>query len=226
MSAIFKILKLVGGSIIDKPLEIIDNQLKFYQERKNMAQSQQLKQDEAKFLQQLDMDRQKFNAELDDMIARKEIERGTQILDTIKEYQITMAECAVSISESLGKMTIELRRQAHDLMEEKKQSYLKMQKDATQSAMDQLKMIRSEFPEGSMEYQIMTDAVRAQLVGIVENSRSFMKMIDEDFARMTTNLDNISRQASENSNQYISMTLGSLMPNQLRGATDNTKLLK
>ena len=88
MSAVFKILKLVGGSIIDKPLEIIDNQLKFYQERKNMAQSQQLKQEEAKFLQQLDQDRQKFNAELDDMIARKEIERGSLIAESIAIYHV------------------------------------------------------------------------------------------------------------------------------------------
>ena len=35
--SLINILKLVGSSIIDKPLEIIDNQLKFYQYRKNAA---------------------------------------------------------------------------------------------------------------------------------------------------------------------------------------------
>jgi len=223
--SLMKVLKLVGGSLIDKPLEIIDNQLRFWQERKNTAQAQQLKQEEMRFMQQLELDRQKFNAELDDMIADKEIERGKKILDAIKEYQLTMAESSKSINESLGKMTIELRRQAHDLMEEKKKNYQQMQKDATNNAMEQLKMIRSEFTEGSMEYQIMGDAVRAQLVGIVESSNSFMKMIDADFAKMTDNLDLISRNAAENTNQYISMTLGSLMPNQLRGGGDR-KLLR
>ena len=223
--SLLKILKLVGGSIIDKPLEIIDNQLNFYQQRKNAAHDQKLRQEEARFNQQLELDRQKFNAELDDMIADKELERSKKILDAIKEYQITMAESSKSIHESLGKMTIELRRQAHDLMEEKKQAYLQMQKNATAAAMDQLKMIRSEFPEGSMEYQIMGEAVRSQLVGIVESSNSFMKMIDADFAKMTDNLDMISRNAAENPNQYISMTLGNLISNQLRGGND-TKLLK
>ena len=220
-----KILRLVGGSIIDKPLEIIDNQLNFYQQRKNVAHDQKLRQEETCFNQQLELDRQKFNAELDDMIADKELERSKKILDAIKEYQITMAESSKSIHESLGKMKIELRRQAHDLMEEKKQAYLQMQKNATATAMDQLKMIRSEFPEGSMEYQIMGEAVRAQLVGIVESSNSFMKMIDADFAKMTDNLDMISRNAAENTNQYISMTLGNLMSKQLRGGND-TKFLK
>lgn len=223
--SLMKILKLVGGSIIDKPLEIIDNQLKFYQQRKNAEHDQKLKQEEAQFMQKLELDRQKFNAELDAMVADREIERGKKILDAIKEYQLTMAESSRSIHESLGKMTIELRRQAHDLMEEKKKTYQQMQKDATNSAMEQLKMIRSEFPEGSMEYQIMGEAVRAQLVGIVESSNSFMKMIDADFAKMTDNLDMISRNAAENTKQYISMTLGNLMSNRLRGG-DDTKLLK
>ena len=221
---LMKILKFVGGSLIDKPLEIIDKQLGFYQQRKNAAHDQKLKREEAQFMQQLELDRQKFNAELDDMVADKEIERGKKILDAIKEYQLTMAESSKSINESLGKMTIELRRQAHDLMEEKKKTYQQMQKDATKSAMEQLKLIRSEFPEGSMEYQIMGEAVRAQLVGIVESSNSFMKMIDADFAKMADNLDLISRNAAENTNQYISMTLGQLMPNQLRGG--DTKLLR
>ncbi|MBR4903889.1 MAG: hypothetical protein IKZ53_04395 [Selenomonadaceae bacterium] len=222
--SLMKVLKLVGGSIIDKPLEIIGRQCEFYQQRKNAAHDQKLRQEEAEFMQKLELDRQKFNAELDDMIADKEIERSKKILDAIKEYQITMAESSKSINESLGKMTIELRRQAHDLMEEKKKTYQQMQKDATNNAMEQLKIIRSEFPESSMEYQIMGEAVRAQLVGIVESSNSFMKMIDADFAKMTDNLDMISRNAAENTNQYISLTLGGLISNRLSGG--DKKLLK
>ena len=136
---IMSVLKFIGASIIEKPLEIIDTQMKFYQERKNTAQVQRLKREEAEFLQKLELDRLRFNAELDDMIARKEIERGTLILDAIKDYQVTMAECATSISESLGKMTIELRRQAHDLMEEKKRAYIQMQNDIRDDAHNQLK---------------------------------------------------------------------------------------
>ena len=96
-------------------------------------------------MQKLELDRQRFNVELEDMIARKEIERGAMILDKIRDYQITMAKCATSISESLGKMTIELRRQAHDLMEKKKRDYIKLQRDAIKD----LKKIYAEFPEGS-----------------------------------------------------------------------------
>ena len=125
-----KFLQLVGGSIIDKPLEIINNQLRFYQERQNVAQAQQLKQDEAKFAQQLEFDNRKFNAELDDMIADRDFERRKRILDAVKDHQITMAQYAASIDASLSKMTVELRRQAHNLIQEKKPAYIQMQIDA------------------------------------------------------------------------------------------------
>ncbi|MBQ7630911.1 MAG: hypothetical protein IJS81_12000 [Selenomonadaceae bacterium] len=219
-----KVLKFVGGSIIEKPLEIIDKQFNFYQERKNAEHAMKLRHEDAKFQQQLELDRQKFNVELEEMIRNKDVERGAKLLDTIQEYQLTMAKCAVSIDESLEKMTIELRNQAHNLIVEKKKIYRQMQQDAMNSAMEQLKMIRSEFPEGSMEYQIMGEAVRAQIAGIIENSNSFMKMIDADFAKMTDNLDLISRNAADNANQYISMAFGNLMNNRLRG--DDTKFLK
>lgn len=214
--SLMKVLQFVGGELIIKPLDIIDHQLNFYQERRNAEHAQQLRHEDAYFNQQLALENRKINAEIDNMIAENEIERGTKLLEVIKDYQVTMAKTSESIQESLGKMTIELRRQAHALIEEKKKAYLKMQKDTTADAMEQLKEIKREFPEGSMEHQIMSEAIRAQLVGIVENSNSFMRMIDADFAKLVAHLDDISKSAADNANQYISLTLGRLMPNQIR----------
>ena len=90
---------------------------------------------------------------------------------------------------------------------------------------EQLKQIQEDFPEGSRARTIMEDAVAEQFAVIVENSRNFLKMIDADFLKMTDNLDAISKSAREHTDQYISMTLGGLLSNQLRGG-DDTKLLK
>ena len=121
--SLVKVLKFVGGSIIEKPFEIVGRQLEFYQQRKNAAHDQKLKQEEAKFMQSLEFDRQKFNAELDDMIARKEIERGSLVAKAIADYQKTMAECTISIGKSLGMMNIELRERATALVEDKQKQY-------------------------------------------------------------------------------------------------------
>ena len=223
--SVLKILKLVGGSIIDRPLEIVDNQLKFYQERKNRAQDQKLRQEEAKFMQQLELDNRRLNAEIDDMIARKEIERGSKIAESIANYQKTMAECSVSIGKSLGMMNIELREHATALVEDKQQQYKSLQDAAMDKAMEQFEKIGNKFPEGSRPRQIMEDAVGKQLNNIIETSDRFMRTIDEDFSKMMDSVRQITENTMNNANNYISPAFTKAMTGQLQGSND-IKLIK
>ncbi len=220
--SLMKVLKLVGGSIIDKPLEIIDNQLKFYQERKNAAHDQKLRQEEAQFMQKLEFDRQKFNAELDDMVARKEIERNSLVMEAIAKYQRTMAECTVSIGNSLGNMNIELRERATALVEDKQKQYSALQEAAMDKAAAQLERIYEKFPTETRARTIMENAVEKQLNNIIDTSDRFMRTIDADFSKMMDSVQRITENTMTNASQYISPTFAN---NALRGGND-TKLLK
>ena len=220
--SLMKVLKLVGGSIIDKPLEIIDNQLKFYQERKNAAHDQKLRQEEAQFMQKLEFDRQKFNAELDDMVARKEIERNSLVMEAIAKYQRTMAECTVSIGNSLGNMNIELRERATALVEDKQKQYSALQDAAMDKATAQLEKIYAKFPEETRARSIMENAVEKQLNNIIETSDRFMRTIDEDFSKMMDSVRQITENTMNNAGQYISPAFANNA--MLRGG--DTKLLK
>ena len=214
--SLFKVLKLVGGSIID-------NQLKFYQQRKNAAHDQKLKQEEAQFMQQLEFDRQKFNAELDDMIARREIERGSLVAKAISEYQKTMAECTISIGKSLGMMNIELRERAMALVEDKQKQYSALQDAAMDKATAQLEKIYTKFSEESRARSIMENAVEKQLNNIIETSDRFMRTIDEDFSKMMDSVRQITENTMNNAGQYISPAFANNA--MLRGG-NGTKLLE
>ena len=202
--SLMKVLKLVGGSIIDKPFEIIDTQLKFYQERQNAAQAQQLKQNEARFMQKLEQDRQKFNAEIDDMVARKEIERNSLVMEAIANYQRTMAECTVSIGNAIGNMSIELRERATALVEDKQRQYSALQEAAMDKATAQLEKIYEKFPTESRARTIMENAVEKQLNNIIETSDRFMRTIDADFSKMMDSVQRIAEGTMTNAGQYIS----------------------
>ena len=219
---LMKILKLVGGSIIDKPFEIVGRQLEFYQQRKNASHEQQLRQDEAKFMQQLEFDRQKLNAELDDMVARKEIERNSLVMEAIAKYQKTMAECTVSIGNSLGNMNIELRERATALVEDKQRQYSALQEAAMDKASAQLERIYEKFPTETRARTIMENAVEKQLNNIIETSDRFMRTIDADFSKMMDSVQRITESTMTNASQYISPAFAN---NALRGG-DDTKLLK
>ena len=204
--SVLKILQLVGGSIIEAPINMVNRQLEFYQGRKNKEQEQQLRQEEARFQQELELENRKRNAEIDDMIASKEIERGSKIAESIANYQKTMAECSVSIGKSLGMMNIELRERATALVEQKQQQYKALQDAAMDKAMEQFEKIGDKFPEGSRPRQIMEEAVGKQLNNIIETSDRFMRTIDEDFSKMMDSVRQITEGTMSNANQYISPT--------------------
>ena len=221
--SLLKILKFVGGSIIDKPFEIVGRQLEFYQQRKNAAHDQKLRQEEAQFMQKLEFDRQKFNAELDDMVARKEIERKSLVMEAIAKYQRTMAECTVSIGNSLGNMNIELRERATALVEEKQRQYSALQEAAMDKASAQLERIYEKFPTESRARTIMENAVEKQLNNIIETSDRFMRTIDADFSKMMDSVQRITENTMTNASQYISPAFAN---NAMIRGGDDTKLLK
>ena len=202
--SLMKVLKLVGGSIIEMPLEIVGRQLEFYQQRKNAEHDQKLRMEEARFMQKLELDRQKFSAELDDMIARNEIERSSLVMAAIAKYQQTMAECTISIGNSLGNMNIELRERATALVEDKQRQYTALQDDAMDKAAAQLERIYEKFPTESKARSIMENAVEKQLNNIIETSDRFMRTIDADFSKMMDSVQRITENTMNNAGQYIS----------------------
>lgn len=225
-----QILKLIGGGvierIIDRPLDIIQQNLEFYNARKNKQLDQKLQQEQAEFLQNLELENRKKNAEIDAMIAEKELERSAKVAESIANYQKVMAECSVSIGRSLGLMNIELRERATALVMEKQEQYKQPQESATEKAMSQLENITNKFPEGSKANEMMTESVVTQLNNIVETSNKFMKTIDEDFSKMMDSIGRITEKTMDNANQYISPTFAKNMIANTAEGNDNIKLLK
>ena len=200
---LIKILQGAGATIIERPLSIIDRQLAASNERKSKELEQKLRHEDEKFMQDLELENRRLNAEIDDQIAARELDRQKKIMDAIESYQKSMADCSISIGESLGIMSIELRDRAMKLVEERRRDYEETQNRASERAMSQLETISQKFPEGSKAREIMEDSVGKQLSNIIDTATHFMQTIDEDFRNLLANVDQITRNSIENSNQYI-----------------------
>ena len=213
-----KVLQILGGGVVermvDRPMDIIQQQLQHYNTRKNLAHEQQLRQEDERFQQEMALENRRRNAEIDALIADKDLERQSKIAETIANYQKTMAECSVSIGRSLGAMNIELRERATALVEEKQERYSKLQADATEKAMAQFESIAARFPEGSKPREIMEESVGRQLNNIIETSYKFLQTIDADFSRMMESIGRITEKTMDNANQYISPTFAKSVTNQ------------
>ena len=238
MSMSDTVISVVGG-IITKPFELIGDQLDHWQGRKDAEQrhrqdlekarseqeraqiQQRFEQEQAQQQQQFDArqeeQRQRFQAELDDLVARKEIERAALVAQSIANYKKTMAECAVSIGESLGKMRIELLAEATRLVNEQQRICEEVNTRAFKSADNIFREI-ADLPE--RQQVIMEKQIDKYLSDALDATKTFLETVDSEFKRLNSDIIVISTQTIEQA--YIPLkTDGALIGGKIKPALSN-----
>lgn len=180
-------------------------------EQERVAFEQKMQQEMALFEIDLDYkrtDRQAYererNAQIDEMIKTAEKDRQQAIFEAIKQYQLDMAEAAKSMQASIGNMSLELRERAQNLVFTKTKEYTQIQKEAKHEAMEELKQITAEFPEGSNARKIMEQAVNQQLVDIITTTSDFIKGMKNDMEKIYHNIDDIGKGTIEFTQKMLS----------------------
>lgn len=207
MGPVAKFFTMFGKDIIQEPLKMIDRQIQVFNARKDRELEQGLQMAQQEFFIDLGLREKEMNGKIQQVIDEKQDERQLKFLEAIKHYQQEMATSAVSIGNSLGKMTVELERQAHSLVSEKKQDYEAIQDRAYNRLLERMAIARENFPEGSDERKIAIAAAEKIANGIIDNAISFTKLIDEEFKQLTAHIQEVQKQSMLNINQYLSPAL-------------------
>ena len=184
-------------------------------ERKNMETEARLQQQMKEYELELNLKRhqkeldieannRRINAEIDDMIARNELERQSMVVEAIKKYQEDLGRVSVELSNSIGKMSLEIRERTHALVIEKTKEYVKIQNEIQDRASDRLEQLEQRFPNGGRSKEIMENAVEKQLMSLLDISDKFMIAMKDDIANMTENINQITAQAVANTDKYLS----------------------
>ena len=210
-----KFLTMFGKEIIEGPLQIIDRQIQIHNKRKDKEHEQMIRQQEAEFFADLDAKKRRQNAEIDEMLNEGVKKRHQEIIEEYKKYKQDMAMCAVSIGDSLGKMSFDLRKQAIDLVDKKREQYIKLQNEAKEQAANDFEDVMKRFPEGSRARETMEDVITDQVKGIIADSRSFLKTIQDDFAKLADNIDQVVRETQNHTNQYLDASMDRTMKQAL-----------
>lgn len=168
---------------------------------------------------ELQVDQKRWNAEIDEMIAEQESKRRDKLVESIKRYQIDLATATKDIVNSIGLMSIELRRQANALVMERTQEYRKMQEEATANAMKKIEDIDQRFADNERVRLRMEDSVMNQMDAVVDAATKFIDELATDFKRLNQNTDDLMRMGMENVDKYLEPMAKSL---QLESTTQVT----
>lgn len=195
---------------LEEPLRALSSRRERKKMEKTAAIEKDMRQQEAELQEwkarqeaELQVDQRRWNAEIDAMIAEQESQRRDQLVESIKRYQIDLATATKDIVESIGLMSIELRKEANALIMEKTQEYRQLQKEATDNAMQRLDDINQRFANNERVRLKMEDSVINQMDAIVNAANKFISELAEDFKRLNMNTDSLMRMGMENINRYL-----------------------
>ena len=103
-------------------------------------------------------------------------------------------------------MSIELRRQANDLVQERTAVYRKMQQTATDEAMTKLEEIQQRFAKNKSVRTRMEDS-------IIHSAEKFIDELAEDLKRLNQNTDTLTQKSMDSVNRYLDPMAKALQAN-------------
>lgn len=162
----------------------------------------------------------KINEEINEMIYDNQLKRQEKMINAARRYQQELGEASVKLSDSIGKMSVELRALAWNLVQQKTNEYTNMQNIAIDSAQKRLSDLEKQFPNGGKGKEIIENIISIQLANIIENSTNFIKTMNDDVSNMTNNIDEITKLAKLNIDKYLSPMITKSISNETINNTE------
>ncbi|MBQ8922216.1 MAG: hypothetical protein IJ060_08670 [Oscillospiraceae bacterium] len=135
-------------------------------------------------------DERKWNAEIDQFINEQEDARRDRLVAAVKQYQTELAAATRDIVESIGAMSLEMRKRANDLVLEKTNAYRAIQDEAKQQSILELKEAKEMFAETDPEtFSMLRDDIMSERRSMVETAGKFIVELSEDLKRLNQNTD-------------------------------------
>ena len=159
---------------------------------------------------ELETNKKRWDADIDDLTSRREIERNKRVLDAIIEYRRSMIEDAKSIADSLSHMEMSLVEEAHALVLKKAEEYEQLQHKAMEECDKQLEEINARFANNERVRIRREDMVLDATADIIDAAKEFIAELKDDIKRINsnnTNRVNIATAAADKIMEKMGATL-------------------
>lgn len=153
---------------------------------------------------ELDANIRRWNAEIDAEIFAKEDERRDKLVECVKNYQITMATARKEIIEGFGKMSLDMRERAQELVLEKTKHYIAIQNDAKESAKRELAEAKEDYAEDDPDlYEDLKKEIMYERRTMFDKAGEFITELSADIKRVNELTDQLTKEGYKSTNDFI-----------------------
>jgi hypothetical protein len=140
---------------------------------------------------------------LDIMAKKHEDARRKNLVNAIKSYQIELAKANQEIVEQLGNLSFELFRRAHELMNEKIETYIKLQEDAKNRRRDRLLEIEQTFSHNERVRIQLEDSEIKQTEELLNSAIHFINELRNDINDLIKNIETVQIQSLQDTHVFL-----------------------
>lgn len=154
----------------------------------------------------------KLDRELEEWVKDQEIARFERVTDAVMKYRQEFTTMNQNAINAIGIMQIELRKRAHDLVEEKTRRYKVLQQEAFDDAMADLARIEQHFSSNPAARSMLERAVETKLTTIIEGAGRFITELNVDLKLLSESVTRL----SERSEEFVTIHLQQFHTRQLK----------
>lgn len=141
--------------------------------------------------------------DLQNLAADAQFARNKAAVEAIKQYQIDLARVNEAMIENIGRMSLALRAEAHEMVISYTERYKAQQAEALQRADARMAEIQTLYADNDRVREKMEDTVITQITSIINFANKFVDELAEDLKRINGMTDDLMRQAMDNTQKVI-----------------------
>lgn len=153
----------------------------------------------------------RLEREIEEWVKDQEIARFERVTEAVMRYRQQFVDMNNNAIRAIGEMQIELRRRAHDLVEEKTRRYLTLQSEAISEAMTDLARIEEKFGDNPVAKQMLEKAVEHKLTMIIDGAGNLIHELTVDLKQLSESITRLADRGEE----FVSVHLQQFHTRQL-----------
>lgn len=161
-----------------------------------------------------------FDIKMNELIAEQEENRCNRMVESLKRYQLDLANAMKDIVEDISSMSFELRVKADNLVQEKNQEYIMIQRKALSEYAIQIKETEEMFKDDKETFQQIKNVIIEGMSSIIDKTNKLMNELQEGIHSINETNQYIIKTGMDNINKNITS-----MASSLRIGSNHTPLL-
>lgn len=156
---------------------------------------------------------ERINAETEQWAKDQEFQRMKDVAEAVTHYRQCLTDLQLNTIQAIGKMNIELKALAQDLILTKTREYKALQDQSWEDAKEEFERILDKFSGNERIMDIMIRSSEKKLASVIDGTTQFLRGLNESVQKMNDHIDEATQKGLDFIDKQAYSFNGHFLPN-------------